>query len=73
MCVADDHVEFAPFDGLLQQPQRVARHADESRFPFLLQVLKHAIRFVEDVLVVVRELDVMCEEYLDVIRAEPLQ
>src|SRR5688572_18234820 len=73
MCVTDDHVELAPLDRPLQEPERVTRHADESRLAFLLQLLEDAVRLVEDVLVVVREFDVVREEDLDVIGAEPLE
>src|SRR6266545_3964709 len=71
MRVADDDVQVAPLDGLFEQPQWVARHADEPRLALLLQVLEDAIRLVEDVLVVVGELDVVSQQNLDVIRPQP--
>ena len=55
-----------------KQPERVARHADEPRLAFLLQLVQDVRGLVEDVLVVGRELDVVGEQDLDVIGAEPL-
>ena len=61
MCVADDNIQIAPLDCLLQEPERVARHADEARFAFFFQLLEHVVGLVEDVLVVVGEFDVVGE------------
>src|SRR5579883_210902 len=73
MRVADDHIQIAPLDSLLQKPQRITRHADESRLAFLLQLLQRAVRFVEDVFVIVGELDVVREQNFDVIGPESLE
>src|SRR5436190_15879452 len=73
MRVTNDDIQIAPLDGLLQESQWVTRHADESRFALLLQLLEYVVSLVEDVVVVVRELDVVREQDFDVIGAKSFQ